>query len=123
MATIKSEIGRLAEDLTTRYLEGKGYKILFRNYRKPWGEIDIVAKQGPAIAFIEVKANKTDYAHFQPEVRANREKMNKVIRTAKTYLAQFGLDNVEWRLDVVSVIFDKEKGRAKIKHFINIDPD
>lgn len=121
MALTSAEIGRVAENMAEEYLKGKGYDILFRNYKKPWGEIDIIAKKAEVIVFVEVKANKNEYANFQPEIRANEEKMRKVVRAARTYLAQYKLEDVEWRLDVVSITFNKERGLAKIKHFINID--
>jgi putative endonuclease len=119
--TLRSQIGKYAEDLAVEYLSKRGLVILFRNYRKPWGEVDIVARDGKVVVFVEVKANSSDYINFQPEIRANRDKMIKVIRTARTYLAQFDLNDSEWRLDVISIIIDKERGVAKIKHFKNID--
>ena len=73
------------------------------------------------IIFVEVKANMSDYTNFQPEIRASREKMKKVVRTARTYLAQYDLNDSEWRLDVIAVTFDKDRGVAKIRHFKNID--
>ena len=119
--TQSSQIGKYAEDLTAEYLRRKGLVILFRNYPKPWGEVDVIARDGKVVVFVEVKANTSNYVNFQPEIRANREKMNKVIRTARTYLAQYDLNDSEWRLDVISVIIDKERRVAKIKHFKNID--
>ena len=119
--TLNSQIGKYAEDVATEYLKTKGYKILFRNYRKPWGEIDVIASEDGVIVFAEVKANMSDYINFQPEIRANRDKMRKVVRTARTYLAQYDLNDSEWRLDVIAVTFDKDRGVAKIKHFKNID--
>lgn len=111
----------MAEGYACECLKKKGYDILERNYRQPWGEVDIIAMHGQAVVFVEVKANKTEYKDFQPEIRANREKMTKVVRAARTYLAQYKLNDSEWRLDIVSVVFDKSRGVAKIKHFINID--
>jgi len=119
--TLNSQVGKYAEDVAVEYLKTKGYKILFRNYRKPWGEIDIIIGEGKVIIFVEVKANMSDYTNFQPEIRASREKMKKVVRTARTYLAQYDLNDSEWRLDVIAVTFDKDRGVAKIRHFKNID--
>jgi putative endonuclease len=119
--TTRSQIGKYAEDLATQYLTSKSYEILFRNYRKPWGEIDIIAREGEVVVFVEVKANTVDSENFQPELRASNEKMRKVVRTARTYLAQYELNESEWRLDVVAVTIDKDGGVAKIKHFKNID--
>ena len=54
--TNKSEIGRIGEDLACEYLKNKGFQIIERNFRKPWGEIDIIAKEkNGALVFVEVK--------------------------------------------------------------------
>jgi len=54
--TEKRKIGDIGENLACRFLESKGYKIIGRNYLKPYGEIDIVAKKGRETIFIEVKS-------------------------------------------------------------------
>mgnify|MGYP001608932769 CR=1 FL=1 len=117
-----SELGRLAERLAEEFLKKRGFTILDRNFRKPWGELDIVAKEGNVIVFIEVKANKEDIIGFEPELRAGNKKLHKVVRTAKTYLSskKIGLET-EWRVDIITVIFNKGRGTAKIKHFPNVD--
>lgn len=121
MITQRTELGFVAEKIAGEFLEKRGYQILARNYRKPWGEIDIVCEKEGIVVFVEVKANKTAIAGFEPELRADWRKMAKVERTAETFLAskQYEPDQ-EWQLDVVSVSFDKEKGVAQIKHFKNI---
>ena len=103
-------------------MEKKGYKILDLNYRKPWGEIDIVALKEGILVFVEVKANRKIITGFEPELRANRSKIEKVIRTARTYIAERRYDSEqEWQIDVISVGLDEPKGTAKITHFKNID--
>ncbi len=117
-----SELGFLAENLTARYLEKRGYTILELNYRKPWGEIDIIASKAGILVFVEVKANRKIIAGFEPELRANSSKIKKVVRTAKTYLADKKYSpNQEWQIDIVSVGFDEPNEVAKIRHFKNID--
>lgn len=121
MITQRTELGFVAEKIAGEFLEKRGYKILARNYRKPWGEIDIVCEKEGIIVFVEVKANKSTIAGFEPELRADWRKMAKVERTAETFLAakKYNSDQ-EWQLDVISVSFDKGRGTAKIKHFKNI---
>lgn len=117
-----SELGFLAENIAARYLEKRGYSILELNYRKPWGEIDIIASKEGILVFVEVKANRKIIAGFEPELRANRSKIEKVVRTARTYLAErkYGQDQ-EWQIDVISIGLDEPRDMAKIKHFKNID--
>lgn len=117
-----SEVGFAAERFAAEYLESKKYTILDHNWSRPWGEIDIVAKRDGVLVFVEVKANTARANGFEPELRAGRTKMTKVVRTARTYLVNKNYDeNQEWQVDVISVTFDKEREVAVIKHFKNID--
>lgn len=115
-------IGFTAEWIAAQFLKERGYAILDRNYRKPWGEIDIIAQKGGIVVFAEVKANAKYSANFNPELRADWSKLRKVTRTARTYLAdkKFSPEQ-EWQIDIISVVFDKEQKRANIKHFKNVD--
>lgn len=117
-----SYLGQLAEKYSSDFLSSKGYKIIFRNYRKPWGEIDIIAEKEGIISFVEVKANKKEMASFEPELRANREKIKRVVRTARTFLLERKYkEDQKWQIDILSVVFDKEKRVAKFRHYKNID--
>ena len=103
-------------------MEKKGYSILELNYRKPWGEIDIVASKEGILVFVEVKASRKIIAGFEPELRATSSKIVKVVRTARTYLAEKKCSPLqEWQVDVISIGLDEPKEMAKIRHFKNID--
>jgi putative endonuclease len=116
------ELGYLAENIAARYLQGGGYEVIDRNYRKPWGEIDVIARQDNTIIFVEVKANRQEFAgEFNPEVRVDWKKMAKIKRTASLYLEYELHDmNLEWQIDIISVVFDALNKKAKIKHFKNV---
>lgn len=117
-----SELGRLAESLAENFLKKRGFSILDRNFRRPWGEIDIVAQKEDVIVFVEVKASRGEMPGFEPELRAGRTKLHKVARTAKTYLSSQKISlETEWRIDVITVTFNKDSGTAKIKHFPSVD--
>ena len=120
--TTRSDFGNWAEDYVAQYLEGKDYEILDRNYRKPWGEIDIIAQKKGVLVFIEVKANKEEIFGFEPEKRINPEKLRRLNRAVQTYLSskKYSSDQA-WQVDVVSLTLDQNRGVAKIKHFKNID--
>ena len=120
--TIKTEFGFWAENYVAQYLKGKAYKIIDKNYRKPWGELDIIASKEGILIFVEVKANKEEIVGFEPENRAGREKLLKVQRTAQTYLASKKYPPTQdWQIDVVSLTLDRDRGVAKLKHFKNVD--
>jgi len=117
----RARIGSLAEQTTVDYLQRRGYRIIDRNYRKPWGEIDIIAQYGPTVIFTEVKANSRQVVGFEPELRANGSKMHKVARTAQLYLQdRFPGQEKEWQIDIISVTFNVSTHTAAIKHFKNI---
>ena len=52
----RKRVGQIGEDIACQFLERKGFKVLERNYRKPWGEIDIIAEKDGIVRFVEVKA-------------------------------------------------------------------
>jgi putative endonuclease len=122
MITERTEFGNLAENIAARYLEGRGYEIVDRNYRKPWGEIDIIAFRDDICYFVEVKANSKEFADgFNPEIRVDKRKLSKIIKTAEIYMTDQPLRNShDWQIDVVSVTLSQDKQKAKIKHFKNV---
>jgi len=67
-----NSVGRQGEELAAKYLKNKKYHILAQNYRKRWGEIDIVAKTGAVIVFVEVKT--TTGGSLLPEMHINNFK-------------------------------------------------
>jgi putative endonuclease len=116
------EVGFLAENIAARHLIDGGYEILDKNYRKPWGEIDIIAKLNDTVVFVEVKANSQEFGYgFKPEIRVDQNKLAKIKRTAWLYLEhELHNTDLEWQIDIVTVIFDIPNKKAKISHFKNI---
>jgi len=121
MKRATTELGFFAEHYAAEYLKSKGYKIVGHNYRKPWGEIDVIAEKEGIMVFVEVKANKKEVVGFEPERRVNSDKKYRMARIARTYLVDHRMgDSQEWQLDLIGVTIDKGRGVAKIKHFKNI---
>lgn len=115
------ELGFLAENIAARYLEDGGYEVIDRNYRKPWGEVDIIARKNGVIIFVEVKANSREIEGLDPEVRVDWKKMHKITRTASLYLEYELCDtDCEWQIDIIGVVFDRLDRKAKIQHFKNV---
>ena|SRR3989344_7862129 len=120
--TITGKLGALAEEYSTQYLISKKYRIVSRNYRKPWGEIDIVAEKEGIVVFAEVKANRREVAGFEPELRVNPGKRHRMERIAQTFLVDYNFPSDQpWQMDVVAVTFVKERGVVKIRHYKNIE--
>jgi len=115
------ELGYLAEGIARHYLIKRGYKILAANYKMSFGEIDIVAQKDKSVIFAEVKANKDTAPEFSPEIRVDYKKKNKLINLATAYMLNQKMKDrdLDWQIDIISVIFDSENKKAKIKHFKN----
>ena len=94
--------GRQGQDLAAGYLERAGYRIIARNYRCLFGEMDLVARDGAAIVFIEVKSRKSD-RFGPPQSSVGPKKQKKMSQIALHYLEQNQLHACEARFDVVAV--------------------
>lgn len=115
-------IGALGEGLAAHFLEDRGYRILAKNYRKPWGEIDVVAEKDGLLAFVEVKTNSSQFpSGFSPELRVDYRKTDRLIKTAQTFLDYFFAgEEKEWRIDIISVVIEARDRKARITHFKNV---
>jgi len=115
--TQKQKTGAIGESIAEQFLRSKGYKIIGKNYRKKWGEIDIIAEKGNTVRFIEVKTVSHErYPHFIPEELVDKRKLMKVARTAALYM-ETARDSREFQLDVVGVIMDKVSRTAQCRLF------
>jgi len=107
--------GRLGEDLAVSYLEKKGYKIVERNFRTRFGEVDIICYNGKNLVFVEVKT-KIGHDFGEPEDMVNKGKISKVKRMGEVYLIEKGMD-LFCRVDVVAIVLDEEKRVERIDHY------
>lgn len=110
----KSETGKLGEDFACRYLEGKNYKIIGRNYREKFGEIDIIAKSSDGILiFFEIKtmrqygnAANADLNLLSPEDQMTSAKIKKFKKISEMFAGKHQElidDRFGWRLDLLSI--------------------
>lgn len=121
-------LGKKGEEIAVEFLKKKGYKILERNFlvqffpARQKGEIDIVAKKGEKIFFIEVKSQKGE-KEIPPEEKVNFLKAKKLIDCAEYFLSKNKIPfDIPWQIDVISVHF-LENGKTKIIHFENAISD
>jgi putative endonuclease len=108
-------VGREGEDVAHRYLQRQGYYIVARNFRTPGGsaEVDLVAREGDVLVFVEVKARESD--HFgAPERNIDSAKRHKIVLAARQYLRRSRHDPHQTRFDTISIVFSKD--RAEIDH-------
>jgi putative endonuclease len=108
-------LGRRGEDAARQALRGCGYRILAQNYQCPLGEIDLIARQGKTIVFVEVKS-EWGSSGVLPKSRVDRRKRKKLLQVAQFFLKEKGLDGVSARFDVVQVQF--RRGRPPLVDII-----
>ena len=136
--TPKQHIGEIGEDIAVKHLVKHFFEILDRNYRKKWGEIDIVAKKDDILHFIEVKtvnvsprqeffkipdgvSHETKNESYQPEENVHLWKRQRLARAIKTYLLENKVpDEIEWQVDIMAIFLDFKTRRAKIRLTENI---
>ncbi len=123
------KIGKLGEDIASKFLMKHGFTVLERNYTKKWGEIDIVAKKDNKYYFVEVKSvscvtlpNFKDENPFikKPEENMHPWKLKRLSRTIQTYLIHQRLGNIEWQFDLLLVYIDTENRLARVRTIDNI---
>lgn len=111
----RRQLGHAGEEAAAAYLRDQGYAILARNFRCRFGEVDIVARQGATLAFIEVRTRRST-AYGLPEESIGERKRARLRRLAAYYLQRNGLCEVACRFDVVAVTTDREGRVQGLKH-------
>lgn len=118
----RKETGRIGESVAAQFLERKGFKIIERNYRKAWGEIDIIAEKGRVVRFVEVKTLSRENISglsreaddYRPEEQVHLLKLRKIARTAELYMNAKN-DSRDFQIDVVGVFLDKATHMARCR--------
>jgi putative endonuclease len=99
---INKQKGSAGELKAYRYLRQHGYKIVARNYRKRFGEVDLIGWDGDTLAFIEVKS-RTSHERGRPEEAVHRGKQRQICRVAREYRSRNRLHEVNYRFDIVTI--------------------
>jgi len=115
MSGHNQRIGRWGETIASEYLESHSYKVVGRNVRTPYGEIDIIAQKDDIISFIEVKT-RTSSAFGPPEIAVSPKKQQHMLSAAEYYAQEHEIDH--WQIDVIAVERKNSK-YPEITHFEN----
>ncbi len=105
----REEIGRRGEEIACEYLKNRSYKIIARNYRQPWGEIDIICQhKNKTLTFIEVKTMRQNN-NLEPEDNFSKAKLKKFQRMAILYAGEnkYDIEKRGWQLDLIAITFQK----------------
>ena len=113
----RSKTGRDGERIAADFLSANGYRLVVSNFKAPigrnskgvaaTGEIDILALEGETICFVEVKT-RTSNEFAAPHESVNRRKQRQITRTARVYRRIFGVADMPFRFDVVSIVLHPE---------------
>ncbi len=105
-------VGREGEDVALAFFRKKGYRIVEKNYRTSFGEVDIIARDGDVLVFAEVKT-RTDDAFGTPFEAVHRRKREKIRKVALCYMKKLRKE-VPARFDVLSI--ERVGGTHRIQH-------
>lgn len=106
------KVGDWGEDLAAEELEKAGYKIIDRNFRTRFGEIDIIAEDGDTLIFVEVKA-KSSIKYGTPAEMITKTKQHKLKLMSEYYISEKNYKG-PWRIDAVTILGDKFTHKIEI---------
>ena len=116
--TEKRARGDLGERAAVRYLRFRFYRILDRNFRAGGAEIDVIAKKGKTLVFVEVKTRRLEPDSAdrltRPAAAVTRDKQEHIVRAAKIRLAQRPTPDCSIRFDVIEVYLDPRTDRDRV---------
>ena len=108
----------MGERFAREYLEEKGYKIIEQNYKTKYAEIDLVARKGKELVFVEVRTKKgEDFG--TPEETINNKKLRKLWGNAKAYTA-WEKWHGPYRIDAICIVLRYDNTMERINHYENI---
>jgi putative endonuclease len=121
----KHKLGDIGEDIVAKKLTRDGYRIVERNYWRPWGEIDLIGEKGNTLHFIEVKSVSCEAPFgrggIRPEENMHEGKIRRLHRAIQTYLLEKKVPKSKsWQLDLACVFIDVANKKAKIELMENI---
>jgi len=113
----RKRLGASGERVAANWLEARGYRIVARNWRCPYGEIDLIAEQDGELVFVEVKTRRGT-SHGAPEEAITPAKRTRLIAAMQTYLAESGTrDDQPFRIDVIAVDVAASGAFQGVRHF------
>lgn len=114
----RQTLGRWGETVAADFLAGKGYRLLARNARTAYGEIDLVMLDGDLVVFVEVKTRRST-SYGLPEAALTAQKRAHLLASAQAYLQEHPDAGDNWRIDVIAIYQAGKDHRPEITHFIN----
>lgn len=118
--THNRSLGKWGEQIAADYLLEKGYTIVTRNWKSPYGEVDLIVQKSDTLSFVEVKT-RSGRNYGWPEEAITPLKQEHLVNCAETYLDETKSDSrQEWQIDVIAILVeDPSTGHFEIKHYEN----
>lgn len=113
MTNERRDLGKLGEELALKKIKGLGYKCIARNYRCPMGEVDLIAKDGDCLVFIEIKTRKGKSLGYAKEAITPLKK-RKLSKVALAYMKSNNCSDVQSRFDVVAINLNGGKEEIEV---------
>lgn len=107
------DLGRWGEDLAVRKVKKLGYRCIARNYRCPLGEVDLIAKDGDTLVFVEIKTRRRRSLEYAKEA-VNDRKRRQLSKVALAYMKTHGCAEARARFDVVVINLDGEEQEIEV---------
>lgn len=117
MSQSTKDFGDKGEDIAAEFLSAKGFSIIERNFRYGHGEIDIVAKEGETLVFVEVKT-RTNLEFGDPIISITKGKQKQIKKIAEAYLFDKEIKDTDCRIDVIGILLLKGE-KPDINHIEN----
>jgi putative endonuclease len=112
-----SSLGNVGESIAATFLKGAGFSIVERNFRCVCGELDIIARDGRTIVFVEVKCRKNEI-YGPPQLAVTPFKQRQISKAALVWLSKRRLYDAEARFDVIAIVLH-ESQLPEIEHIRN----
>jgi putative endonuclease len=117
-----TEVAGWGETEAARYIRRLGWEILETNWHCRYGEIDLIARQGETLVFVEVKARRSQ-SFGLPEEAMTPGKRRRILRSARTYLEARDLPEAAWRVDVIAIEGRPGLPPKRLDHYRDALPD
>jgi putative endonuclease len=115
----RQELGAAGELLARRHLERRGYRFVGANWRRPYGELDLIMRDGDVVVFVEVKTRRGERL-VTAEESLTAAQARRLLRGAQTFLAERAeLAGLFWRIDLVAVTLEPTGAVSRLTHIVD----
>lgn len=115
----RKDLGVWGESTAENFLKENGVRIIHKNYRTRYGEIDLIGKEEDTYLFVEVKTRQSEKFGF-PEEAVTAVKIDRMETVIGDYFEQYNPGDVDWRIDIISIIRSPITGKFKLLWIKNV---